>query len=41
VAFPHFHEIVAAISREHPLLGKYAHRYFGDTKQHLQSLWKS
>lgn len=40
VAYPHFDDIVAAISRKHPLLGKYVHRYFDDIKLHLQSLRK-
>ena len=38
VAFPHFDDIVAAISQENPLLGKYVHRYFDDIKLHLRSL---
>jgi hypothetical protein len=40
VAYPHFDKIVAAISEEHPLLGKYVHRYFDDIKLHLSSLRK-
>ncbi len=38
VAYPHFNDIVSAISEQHPLLGKYVHRYFDDIKLHLQSL---
>lgn len=40
VDYPHFDDIIAAISRDHPLLGKYVHRYFDDIKLHLQSLRK-
>jgi hypothetical protein len=40
VAYPHFNDIVSAISEQHPLLGKYVHRYFDDIKLHLQSLRK-
>lgn len=40
VAYPHFNDIVSTISEQHPLLGKYVHRYFDDIKLHLQSLRK-
>lgn len=40
VAYPHFNDIVSAISEQHPLLGKYVHRYFDDIKLYLQSLRK-
>ena len=40
VAYRHFNGIVSAISEQHPLLGKYVHRYFDDIKRHLQSLRK-
>jgi hypothetical protein len=38
VAYPHFKDIVSAFSEQHPLLGKYVHRFFDDIKPHLQSL---
>jgi len=40
VAFPHFDGMVAAISKEHELLGRYVWKYFDDIQLHLKSLRK-
>lgn len=38
IPYPKFDRIVAAISEDHRLLGRYVHKYFQDIKMHLHSL---
>ncbi len=38
IPYPQFDRIVASISKDHKLLGRYVHKYFQDMKAHLRSL---
>lgn len=38
IPFPQFDQIIAAIGRGHPLLGRYVHKYFEDIKAHILGL---
>lgn len=38
IPYPRFDRIIASISEDHKILGRYVHKYFQDIKVHLQSL---
>lgn len=40
IPYPRFDRIIASISKDHKLLGRYVHKYFQDIKIHLGSLWQ-